>query len=115
MTEYEEDLRKIAKGLDDKVLFTGFVPHHQILEVYRLADIGVVPSIYDDPAPLVVIECMAAGLPLIVTDSGGIPEYVADECAIIIKREDDIVNGLKESLITLTENQELRETMSRNA
>ena len=115
MTEYEEDLRKIAKGLDDKVLFTGFVPHHQILEVYRLADIGVVPSIYDDPAPLVVIECMAAGLPLIVTDSGGIPEYVADECAIIIKREDDIVNGLKESLITLIENQELRETMSRNA
>lgn len=115
MTEYEEELRKIAKGLDGKVLFTGFVPHDQILEVYRLADIGVVPSIYNDPAPLVVIECMAAGLPLIVTDSGGIPEYVTDECAIIIKREDDIVNGLKESLITLIDNQELRETMSRNA
>lgn len=115
MTEYEEELRKIAQNLDDKVLFTGFVPHHQILQVYRLADIGVVPSIYDDPAPLVVIECMAAGLPLIVTDSGGIPEYVTGECAIIVKRQEDVINALKESLITLIDNQELRETMSRNA
>lgn len=115
MTGYEEELRKIAEDLEDKVVFTGFVPHNQILEVYRLADIGVVPSIYNDPAPLVVVECMAAGLPLIVTDSGGIPEYVTDECAITVKREDDIINDLKESLVILIENQELREIMSRNA
>lgn len=115
MTKYEEELRKIAQELDDKVLFTGFVPHYRIMEFYELADIGVVPSIYNDPAPLVVIECMAAGLPLIVTDSGGIPEYVTDECAITVRREEDIINELKESLVILIENQELRKTMSRNA
>ena len=51
-------------------------------KVYSAADIQVVPSMFDDPCPLTVIEGMVMGLPQIVSISGGIPEEVSDENAI---------------------------------
>lgn len=114
-TDYDRELIKIASEIQDKVVFTGFIHNNDLPIIHSICDIAIVPSIYEEPAGLVVIEALASGLPLIVTDSGGIPEYVSDKCAIIIKRENDIVNALKESLIMLIDNQELRERMSRSA
>ena len=79
-TNYDQILLEIASQMKDKVVFTGFIHNKQLPMIHSIADIAVVPSIYDEPAGLVVIEALASGLPLIITDSGGMPEYINNEC-----------------------------------
>ena len=73
-TDFDNQLEEIAENIKDKVIFTGFIHNSKMPQIHAMADIAVIPSIYDDPAPLVVMECMASGLAVITTDSGGIPE-----------------------------------------
>lgn len=60
-------------GLDERVRFTGALP---IRDAFALGRIMVVPS-RAESFPYVVLEAAAAGLPLIATNVGGIPEIVA--------------------------------------
>lgn len=115
ISEYDNELLKIAKEVEDKLIFTGFIHNSEIPLLHSISDIAVVPSIWNDPAPLVVIEAMSSGLPLIVTDSGGIPEYINEECAITIIRDNEIINNLGKALRKLILKEEIRYNMSINA
>lgn len=50
----------------------GWQPHHAIAQHYREADIAVVPSVWPEPFGLVAAEAMACGLPVVVSDTGGL-------------------------------------------
>ncbi len=64
-------------GLEKSVIFAGKIPPSDIHEYYQSADIFVLPSHTDAGGPPVVfIEAMACGLPVIGTDVGGIPEGI---------------------------------------
>jgi N-acetyl-alpha-D-glucosaminyl L-malate synthase BshA len=63
--------------LDNFIIFTGKISPEVIQNFYQMADIFVLPS-YTEGLPLVVIEAMACGLPVIVSNVGGIPEIVRD-------------------------------------
>ena len=66
-------------GLEESVIFTGKIPPSEIHEYYQSADIFVLPSYTDAGGPpLVFIEAMACGLPVIGTNVGGIPEGIID-------------------------------------
>ena len=108
-TKYAEEL---VKKINKNVIFTGFVEYKEIYKLYAIADIAVLPSIWDDPAPLTIIESMAAGLPIITTNSGGIPEYVNNKCAFIIDRDSNLVYNLSKTIESLIKNEELRGKMS---
>ena len=56
------------------------------------------PSLFQDPAPLVGIECQATGTPLIATRVGGIPEYVTKETAILINKDQDMIKNLADKI-----------------
>lgn len=114
-TNYDEILLEIASQIKDKVVFAGFIHNKQLPMIHSIADIAVVPSIYDEPAGLVVIEALASGLPLIITDSGGMPEYINNECAKIVTRNENIINNLKESIEELLVDKKLREDMGKKA
>jgi glycosyltransferase involved in cell wall biosynthesis len=60
------------------VKFWGKRDYRQIGEVYRETDVLVVPSIWPENQPGTILEAMAAGLPVIASDIGGIPELVED-------------------------------------
>ncbi len=65
---------KVASlGLDQRITFTGALPARQALNLGRIM---VVPSLAES-FPYVVLEAAAAGLPLVSTNVGGIPEIVA--------------------------------------
>ena len=51
----------------------------------KIANIIVVPSMWEEPFGLTVLEAMAAGVPLIATRSGGIPE-VCEGSAILLQK-----------------------------
>ena len=107
---YINSLKELCKDLQDKIVFTGFVPYHQVPSYLRMADLAVVPSIWDDPFPTTILEAMCAGLPIIATDSGGIKEACKD-CAIIISKE-DIVHQLHKEILSLYNNPSIRKDMS---
>ena len=79
-------------GLDDLVRFTGALP---IRDAFALGRVMVVPS-RAESFPYVVLEAAAAGLPLIATNVGGIPEITAGSDTNLIEPEN--VGALAETL-----------------
>ncbi|MBF6619731.1 MAG: glycosyltransferase family 4 protein [Patulibacter sp.] len=75
--EQELHAQAAALGLDDHGRFLGWVGDDVLHALYRVADLSVVPSIYE-PFGLVALEAMASGCPCIVADSGGLREVVPD-------------------------------------
>jgi spore coat protein SA len=77
-TTYEQSLVDLAKPVSEAIIFTGFIPHEKLKYLYSAVDIVVLPSIWQDPCPLVVLEAMASGTCLISTAVGGVPEVLRD-------------------------------------
>lgn len=105
-TGYIEELRRMTEGLNEKVIFSGYVDYHSIAEQYACADVVVVPSIMGEACGLVALEAMASGKALIVSDSGGIWEHVNSECAIRVMRCDGFVDRLAIAMETLAINKD---------
>lgn len=106
-------LKKRTNIIKDKIVFTGFIKYNDIPSYLHIADIAVLPSIWDEPFGLTIVESMAAGLPVISTKSGGIPE-ICEGAAILIER-DDVINNLTRSIIDLYNNPVKRRLMSKKS
>lgn len=87
---------------NDNIIFTGYVSYKEMPYYYKLANYGVVPSLWEEPFALTVIEHLASGHPIIVANSGAIPELVTKKCAVIINKNKKYIQNLKEGLITIT-------------
>jgi glycogen synthase len=76
----EGELREqaTALGLDAHGTFLGWIGDDVLHSLYRIADLTVVPSIYE-PFGLVALEAMASGCPCLVADTGGLREVVPNE------------------------------------
>jgi glycogen(starch) synthase len=74
---HEAELRAQAQrlGLSEDGTFLGWIGDDVLHSLYRIADLCVVPSIYE-PFGLVALEAMASGCPCIVADTGGLREVV---------------------------------------
>jgi glycogen(starch) synthase len=74
---HEGELRSQAErlGLSAHGTFLGWIGDDALHSLYRIADLCVVPSIYE-PFGLVALEAMASGCPCIVADTGGLREVV---------------------------------------
>lgn len=110
-TPFVKKLEKIAEKKKNQIIFTGYIPNKDMPKLYSIADIGVVPSIWEEPFGLTLVEQMAVGLPIIASDSGAMKEIVTDECAISIKRDENFTINLCNSINFLLENDRARKTM----
>ena len=77
---HEAELRRQASelGLDPHGTFLGWIGDDVLHSLYRIADLCVVPSLYE-PFGLVALEAMASGCPCIVADTGGLREIVPED------------------------------------
>ncbi|MCW5798883.1 MAG: glycosyltransferase family 4 protein [Nitrospira sp.] len=75
----EPQLRELAARLEvaEAVTFKGFVPREHMPRVYHEADVFVLPSQHEGMS-IALLEAMACGLPVIVTDTGGTAELVTE-------------------------------------
>jgi glycogen(starch) synthase len=107
----EDELREQARqlGLDAHGTFLGWIGDDVLHSLYRIADLTVVPSIYE-PFGLVALEAMASGCPCLVADTGGLREVVPREDVGLRfrSRDPDSLGELAERLLT---DEELRELM----
>lgn len=106
-SKFENELNDLSKVKSNNIKFTGFVNYYDMYKYYSIADIVVLPSIWDDPAPLTVIESIACHKCIITTYSGGIPEYVNEDNSIILNKESSLVENLYLWLEKLINNREL--------
>ena len=100
-SNYLHDLYELSKD-NKKIIFTGYIDYAEISNYYHIANVGIIPSIWEEPFALTVIENLASGHPVIITDSGAMPEIVNNKCALIIKKN-DIINNLYKALKLIRE------------
>jgi glycosyltransferase involved in cell wall biosynthesis len=93
-------------------------PHDEIWEEYRESVALVFPSLHDSGG-MVVIEALAAGLPVISLDLGGPGSIVTSHCGVVIgtidASEESVVERLARSMILLATDSDLRNCLSTNA
>lgn len=102
-----EDLIK-RNGVHDRVIVTGFV--REVYDYYKAADLIVHCSIAPEPFGLVVVEAMASGKPVIVSNLGATPELVDDgKSGFIIDPTDNVL--MAETIRSLSDDRDLCLTM----
>lgn len=84
------NLRAASEDLGDRVLFTGHVADPW--PYYCMADVFALPS-YSEGSPLALFEAMSAGLPIVASSVGGIPETLSDATSALL-----VVPGVVEDL-----------------
>jgi glycosyltransferase involved in cell wall biosynthesis len=78
LSAYDSVRRQVAKsGLEDKVIFTGFVSDEDLAVLYNAATLLVLPS-FEEGFGLPAIEAMACGTPVVCSNRGPMPELLAD-------------------------------------
>lgn len=104
--DMEDELRRQAEPLGKRVVFMGPKTHEELSVIVPSADVMVVPSITGDDGwkegfGLVIIEAMASGVPVVASNSGGIPDTITSgENGLLTKEKDssDIASSIRKVL-----------------
>lgn len=105
---YEEIFATVERlGLEEKVVFLGFVADQHLPALYNLADLFVFPSLYEGFG-IPPLEAMACGTPVITSDASSLPEVVSEAGPMV---EATSVEALTEALKRVLEDNSLRERM----
>ena len=100
-------------GIEKKVLFTGYMSDEDRDKLYKVSNAAVFPSLYE-PFGIVALEAMAAGCPVVVSDTGGLGEIVQHRVNGL-----KTINGSTESIIEnisqLLYDEELANNLKKNA
>jgi glycosyltransferase involved in cell wall biosynthesis len=115
----EHELKDQAKDQEEKIQFIGAKTHEELKIIYASADIFVAPSITAKDGDkegfgLVILEAMASGLPVIASNSGGIPDLITDGVDGLLTREKDS-SDIAAKINLLLQNNELYGQMTFNA
>jgi glycogen synthase len=96
--EVEAAIRRSAAR--DRITMLGFVPHEQVPGILSSLDILALPSAYEEMGS-VLVEAMAAALPVVASRVGGIPDVVSSgETGILVQPEDaDALAAAFDSLV----------------
>ncbi|GER77358.1 glycosyltransferase [Enterococcus faecium] len=114
-SKFERRIEHIIDGMKDRIIFTGYIPNNDLYEIYNIADVSVLPSIWGEPAGLTMVESICSGTPVITTNAGGIPEYIDEDCAIILQNDNKLTENLSKSMDYLINNIEVVEEMKGNS
>lgn len=82
--ELSKDMAEAADklGLNDRVTFLGALPYQEVANLYRIASLFVLTSAYEG-LPLVVLEALACGTPVVTTRAGETPRLLRPDCGLV--------------------------------
>jgi glycosyltransferase involved in cell wall biosynthesis len=98
-------------GINEQVLFAGWVSHEFVGQYYRTADVFVHPGIWAEPFGRTTLEAMQFQVPLVVSSIGAPPEVVGDAGLVFEKSN---VEDLAEKLQLIYRDEGLRQELSSN-
>lgn len=109
----EQELKSLAED-DRRIIFYGKMSHESVQDFYKKADVVVFPSLCYETRGNVIVEAFRAGLPVVASDIGGIPELVKDNYnGFLFKPGDE--KHLKKVLENIIEKPQNLRTLKRNA
>ena len=115
-SQYFSYISHLIKSLkiESSIIYLGSLPIHELIGAYSAADVCIVPSIWNEPFGLVVLEAMACSKPVVAFNVGGIPEIISDGIdGFLVARGDE--EELASKILFLLEHPEVRIEMGRNA
>ena len=94
LAEFRSACAAFPDGLGARVHFPGPVAHDALPDLFRAADLFVLPAVHDrqgnvDGLPNVILEAMASGLPVVASAISGIPLAVEEESTGLLVEEGD--------------------------
>ena len=101
-----------ALGLDDRVELSGEVEGARLAALYDRADLFVLPALHEGYG-MAVAEALARGLPVIGTDTGAVPQLIAETAGIVIPPDD--VDALVVALARVLDDPDLRVRLAQGA
>ncbi len=108
----EELARKLK--IEKRVQFLGRADRTKTLALFRGCDFLALPSRADEGLPMVLMESLAAGKPVVASRAGGVPEAVLDgETGLLVPKED--VGALAQALQSVAGNRTLRDRLAAGA
>ena len=114
VTAYMKQIQELSRGFEDKIIFTNYISHKEIPDFLGLSDIFVMPSLWDEPFGVAIIEAMAMEKPVVAFAKGGIKEIIINnQSGILI--ENTSAESLREKLSHLIDNPMLRKELGKNA
>jgi glycosyltransferase involved in cell wall biosynthesis len=109
--ELEDEVRAAA-ARDPRIEYLGRIERAALLAELDRARAVVLPSIWEDNGPLAILEAQSRGAALVVTDRGGLPEFVRDgESGLVVPAED--VAALADAMQRLVEDAQLAQRLGR--
>lgn len=99
--DYTLELQKESEDIKNRIIFTGYIDYEDMPSIYHLGNVAVLPSMWDEPAGMTMVEAVVSGLPLITTNSGGISEYIPNDLAIILNRDSDLVENISRNILEI--------------
>jgi len=114
--EKQKEYRNLCKkfGIENDVMFAGFVPLEKLPLYYAGSDVFVLPSINDcEGFGIVLIEAMACGIPVIGTKAGGIPAVISNgKDGVLVEPRNPI--ELKNAIIKILKNRKFAKKIALN-
>lgn len=112
---YLDDMKALANnlGIAHNVNFLGYVSDHDLLRLYKVADAVVIPSLYE-PFGIVALEGMAAEVPVVTSDAGGLVDFVEHMQTGITTYAGDI-GSLSWGILEILRNKELAQHLRKVA
>lgn len=110
---YEQELKNLAraKQLEHRIHFAGYVNDDDRNQLYNQSSVAVFPSLYE-PFGIVALEAMAAKVPVVVSDTGGLSEIV-EHGIDGLKCYCDSPNSLADNIMAILGNDELAQRIKR--
>lgn len=112
--DYLEEVIRQSDSIKNRIIFTGYVFPKDMPNILGLADLGVIPSLWEEVFGVIALEMMSMEIPIINTISGGLPEVVDEKCAILIPRDKNLISNLSSNIELLISNEALRMYMGKN-
>ena len=111
---YERAVLEKAKKYADIIKCQNRISTSRLAEKYNEYDVVLMPTLIEESFGLVALETIAKGIPLITTNSGGVPEVVG-EGAIIINKENNLVDKLTDAMTKLAVDENFRRELGKKA
>lgn len=103
--DYMKEILELVKKSEDRIKLLGYINYDEISDYYAACDIGVLPTMWEEPLSLAVIEYLSSGMPVIISNSGGMVEIVDSKCGFIVNKGDSFINELAKKMeLLITDN-----------
>ncbi|WP_449462953.1 glycosyltransferase family 4 protein [Streptococcus suis] len=104
LTGFEKEIAQVVEN-NARIHATGFIGKADLGVYYALADVVVLPSIWEEPLGLTMIEAQLAGRPLVTTNKGGIPETTNADYSCILDVNEQLIDNLANAIDNVLTNQ----------